>query len=85
MIEEFRKDLEEYCSLGEIEFDEILAARYIVKILTLVYYEHQNYISDRLYSLYEKSREYQLIDLQAEISFLQNNFANCIEIYMRAK
>lgn len=71
--------------MGDIEFDEILAARYIVKILTLIYYEHQTYITSRLYTLYEKSRECQLIDLQAEIAFLQGNFANSIEIYMRAK
>ena len=44
-----------------------------------------SYLTDRLYLLYEKSREYQLIDVQAEISFLQKNYNNCIEIYMRAK
>ena len=28
---------------------------------------------------------YNLVELQAEISFLQGNFSNCIDIYVRSK
>lgn len=62
-----------------------MAARYINKILTLVYYQCKDFIHDRLLSLYEESRQFNLIDLQAEISFLQGKYTNCIELYIRSK
>ena len=62
-----------------------MAARYINKILTLIYYQCRDYLIRRLPELYEESRMYNLTDLQAEISFLQGNFSNCIDIYVRSK
>lgn len=64
---------------------EILSARYINKILTLIYYQYPDFIYKKLSNLYEESRLFALSDLQAEISFLQKNYNNCIEIYVRAK
>lgn len=77
--------LETFRSYSKEDIVEILAARYINKILTLVYYQYPQYIQSKLYNLYEASRQYNLTDLQAEISFLQGNFSNCIEIYLRSK
>ncbi len=82
MLEEFNEIYSE-CSEGDKE--EILSARYITKILTLVYYQCEEYIRRRLSELYEESRLNNLTDLQAEISFLQGNFSNCIDIYVRSK
>jgi hypothetical protein len=82
MLEEFNEIYSE-CSEGDRE--EILSARYITKILTLVYYQCEEYIRRRLSELYEESRLNNLTDLQAEISFLQGNFSNCIDIYVRSK
>lgn len=81
----YEAELERFSGLPEEEVIEILAARYINKILTLVYYQHPNYIKTKLYNLYEESRLFDLTDLQAEISFLQGNFSNCIDIYVRSK
>lgn len=74
-----------YGSYNDEDKDEILSARYITKILTLVYYHCREYIIKKLPELYEESRYYNLTDLQAEISFLQGNFSNCIDIYVRSK
>ena len=70
--------LETFRSYSKEDIVEILSARYINKILTLVYYQYPQYIQSKLYNLYEASRQYNLTDLQAEISFLQGNFSNCI-------
>lgn len=64
---------------------DILSAKYINKILTLVYYQYENFIKGKLMNIYEESRMVNLIDLQAEISFLQGNYNNCIDIYKRSK
>lgn len=82
MLEEFNEHFSIY---SDEEKDEILSARYINKILTLVYYQFKDYIVRRLSELYEESRMTSLTDLQAEISFLQGNFSNCIDIYVRSK
>ena len=82
MLEELQEQFKNY---SEGDVTEILAARYINKILTLVYYQYPQYIQSRLTNLYEESRLFNLTDLQAEISFLQGNFNNCIEIYVRSK
>lgn len=62
-----------------------MAARYINKILTLVYYECNDYIIRKLPVLLSKASEHSLTDLQAEISFLQGNFKKCMEIYIHAQ
>ena len=45
MLEEFN---EHFSSYSDEEKDEILSARYINKILTLVYYQFKDYIVRRL-------------------------------------
>ena len=82
MLEEFN---DQFSSYNDEDKDEILSARYINKILTLVYYQFKDYIVKKLPELYEESRMYNLTDLQAEISFLQGHFSNCIDIYVRSK
>jgi len=82
MLEEFQ---DQFSSYSDEDKDEILSARYINKILTLVYYQFKDYIVKKLPELYEESRMYNLTDLQAEISFLQGHFSNCIDIYVRSK
>lgn len=82
MLKELQEQFKNY---SEEDITEILAARYINKILTLVYYQYPQYIQSRLTNLYEESRLFNLTDLQAEISFLQGNFNNCIDIYVRSK
>lgn len=82
MLDEF---MQTHYSYTDEEKDQILSARYITKILTLVYYMCNQFIQRRLPELYEESRLYHLTDLQAEISFLQGNFSNCIDIYVRSK
>lgn len=42
-----------YSSYNDEDKDEILSARYITKILTLVYYQCSSYINRRLPELYE--------------------------------
>ncbi len=56
---------EQYSGVSEEELIETLAARYINKILTLVYYQYPKFIQSRLYNLYEESRQFDLTDLQA--------------------
>jgi hypothetical protein len=77
--------LDQFSGLSEGEVTEILSARYINKILTLVYYQYPKFIQGKLGALYEESRLFDLTDLQAEISFLMGNFSNCIDIYVRSK
>lgn len=63
----------------------MLASRYIIRILTLVYYENPEFINNRLISIYEKARLYNLMDLQAEICCMNNQFNNAVDIYLRAR
>ena len=50
MLEEFN---DTYSGYSEDDKDEILAARYINKILTLVYYQCRDYVIKKLPELYE--------------------------------
>lgn len=63
MLEEFNDTFSE--EFSEEDKSEILAARYINKILTLVYYQCRDFIIKKLPELYEESRMYNLTDLQA--------------------
>ena len=49
MLEELQ---EQFKNFSEGDITEILAARYINKILTLVYYQYPQYIQSRLSNLY---------------------------------
>ena len=62
-IEKFKEQYDE----GESEEDlnRILAARYINKILTLVYYECNAFIVNKFPLLLSKATEHRLTDLQA--------------------
>lgn len=63
----------------------MLASRYIIRILTLVYYEHAEFVNSRLITIYERARQYNLMDLQAEICCMNKQFVNAVDIYLRAK
>lgn len=74
LIQSFKYGLEErkilifkenYDNYDDDEIDRILASRYINKILTLVSYECNDYLKDKLHSLYSKASEHFLTDLQA--------------------
>lgn len=62
MLDEF---LEHYSNYEEQDIIEILSARYINKLLTLVYYQYPEFIKSKLYNLYEESRLFDLTELQA--------------------
>lgn len=82
IIQNFKNEYEGY---NEEEIDLILSARYINKILTLVFYECNDFIKYNLQLLFSKATQFRLADLQSEISFLQGNFRRCIDIYKTAK
>lgn len=51
----------------------------------MVLYENRDFINSRLITIYERSRQYNLMDLQAEICFMNKQFSNAVDIYLRAK
>jgi hypothetical protein len=82
LLEEYHN---QYYEFTQEEIDEVLAARYIIRILTLVYYENAEFVNSRLISIYERARLYNLMDLQAEICCMNKQFSNAVDIYLRAR
>ncbi len=85
LMEECQEQFRREYGCSEEDTQAILSSRYLIKILTLVYYECRDYLNIRLMNLYEKSRAYsELTDLQAELAFLLKNYNTCMDIYFRA-
>ncbi len=82
LLEEYNN---QYYEFTQEEIDEVLSSRYIIRILTLVYYENPEFINNRLISIYERARLYNLMDLQAEICCMNKHFNNAVDIYLRAR